>query len=315
MQKGKILFVTAAVIALSCTGARDADILPRVPEGAQAVSLMGDPLYPLTPGDKALADYEAAKKNVEEDPDDADNLIWLGRRAAYAEDYREAIRIYTRGIRKFPDDPRFYRHRGHRYISIRQFDRAIQDLHHAAMLIEGQEDKVEPDGIPNARNIPVSSLHTNIWYHLGLAYYLKNDLLNAMRAYRSCLEASKNADMIAATSHWLTMTLRRLEWEEQAASVLDLIDADMDIIENMAYHQLLLFYKGDVSQKDLQQKVFTDVMNDATAYGIGNWYLYNGQRDKAEAVFEKIIAGRDWATFGHIAAEADVAREFTQTVE
>ena len=62
-----------------------------------------------------------------------------------------------------------YRHRGHRYVSIREFDRAIADLEYAATLIEGTEDEIEPDGMPNAMNIPVSSLHSNIWYHLGLA--------------------------------------------------------------------------------------------------------------------------------------------------
>ena len=37
-------------------------------------------------------------------------------------------------------------------------------------MIAGKEDSIEPDGMPNPQNIPVSSLHTNIWYHLGLAY-------------------------------------------------------------------------------------------------------------------------------------------------
>ncbi len=64
---------------------------------------------------------------------------------------------------------------------IREFDRAIQDFEKAATLIEGTEDKIEPDGLPNAQNIPVSTLHTNIWYHLGLAYYLQHDLENALR--------------------------------------------------------------------------------------------------------------------------------------
>lgn len=31
----------------------------------------------------------------------------------------------------------------------------------------------EPDGIPNALNPPLTLPHRNIWYHLGLAYYLK----------------------------------------------------------------------------------------------------------------------------------------------
>ena len=50
---------------------------------------------------------------------DVDNIIWYGRRTAYLGDYREAIRIFSEGIEKHSKDARMYRHRGHRYISIR----------------------------------------------------------------------------------------------------------------------------------------------------------------------------------------------------
>lgn len=301
-----IILIALLLFLTYCT--RDVAILPPVPEGAQAISLSGDPLYSETPSEKVITDYEAAQSVYDSDRESAENIIWLGRRAAYTGDYREAVRIFTRGLARFPDDARFFRHRGHRYISIREFDRAIADFRRAAILIEGKEDEIEPDGMPNALNIPVSTLHTNIWYHLGLAYYLKNDLLNAMKAYRACLDASKNDDMLVATCHWLYMTLRRLEWEEQADSVLELIDADMNIIENEAYYRLLLFYKGDLTEKDITSSGDTAIMSDAAAYGLGNWFLYNGETDKARDVFESILAGDTWASFGYIAAEADIAR-------
>ena len=79
--------------------------------------------------DTARAEYEA-------NPDDADNIIWYGRRRAYTGDYRGAIEVFSEGIEKFPDDARMYRHRGHRYITIREFDRAIADLEKAALADE-----------------------------------------------------------------------------------------------------------------------------------------------------------------------------------
>ena len=194
----------------------DLDILSEVPEGAQAVSLRGESLFSRDPSEDALAKLEEARKAYEADSESADNLIWYGRRMAYTGDYREAIRIYTEGIRKFPDDARIYRHRGHRYISIREFDRSIEDYEKAATLIEGTEDQIEPDGMPNAQNIPVSSLHTNIWYHLALAYYLNHDLENALRVNRKGIEASTNDDMFVATMHWLYMTLRLMEMDDEA---------------------------------------------------------------------------------------------------
>jgi hypothetical protein len=42
----------------------------------------------------------------------------------------------------------------------------------------------------------------------------------------------------------------------------------------------------------------------------GTWYLVNGDRARAKAVFERVLAGKAWTAFGFIAAEADVTRGF-----
>lgn len=284
-------------------------ILPDVPEGAQAVSLFGEPLMAAEPNEATLEKLAAAKADYEADPNDADTIIWYGRRTAYAGDFRGAILIYTKGIEKFPEDARMYRHRGHRYISIRQFDRAIADFEQAAQLIEGTEDQIEPDGIPNAQNTPISSLHSNIWYHLGLAYYLKHDLDNALRIYRIAVEDSANDDKIVSTTHWLYMTLRLLGRDEEAAAALEPINSNMNIIENMAYYQLCLFYKGEISEEEVAGDGDMP-SNDAAAYGIGNWHFYNGDPDRAREIYAGMLTEGGWASFGYIAAEADWLREF-----
>ncbi|MBU4494293.1 MAG: hypothetical protein KJ874_03225 [Acidobacteria bacterium] len=291
------------------------NILLPVPEGAQALSLLGVPLFASEPNEAILEKYEAARAEYETRPENADALIWFGRWTAYTGDYREAIRIYTKGIQKFPDDARFYRHKGHRYISIREFDKAVQDFEKAASLIEGTEDQTEPDGMPNEQNIPVSSLHTNIWYHLGLAYYLKHDLENALRVYRLGIDSSHNDDMLVATTHWLYMTLRLLGREDEAQKSLDPIQKDMNVIENMAYHQLCLFYKGELSEDELTGDGFSSIMNDAVAYGLANYFFYSGDREKAGELYERILAGKVWASFGYIAAEADYHREFMREIQ
>ncbi len=320
MKKLAVFLMAAALFSPACgdkSQTQDdvikegvAGILSPVPEGAQALSLSGEPLYASTPGESTLEKYEAARAEYEAQPDDPDKLIWFGRWTAYKGDYREAVRIYTEGIRKHPEDARFYRHRGHRYISLREFDRAIDDFETAASLIAGSEDQIEADGMPNAKNIPVSSLHTNIWYHLGLAYYLKNDLENALRVYRKGIAASQNDDMLVATTHWLYMTLRLLGGDKEAVESLGPIHKEMNVIENMAYHRLCLFYKGEFSEEDITGENFSNIMNDAVAYGVANYYFYNGSRAKAQEIFEQILARKSWASFGYIAAESDYAREF-----
>ena len=279
----------------------------------EATSLLGQPLRRPALSEDTRRRYEDALAEARQRsyaaPGDADALIWVGRRTAYLGRFRDAIDIYTRGIQAHPRDARFYRHRGHRYITVRNFDRAIADLERAASLTTGRADEIEPDGIPNARNIPTSTLQSNIWYHLGLAHYLKGDFARALSAYRSCMEVSKNPDMLVATSHWLYMTLRRLGRDAEAAQVLEPIRADLDVIENGAYHRLLLMYKGQLPVDSLLSASASAALDDVTAaYGVGNWYLYSGDRARAEQIFERIVATGNWAAFGAIAAEAEIAR-------
>lgn len=279
----------------------------------EATSLLGRPLLRPTLPEETRRRYEEALAEARQrsysDPGDADALVWLGRRTAYLGRYREAIEIYTRGMQRHPRDARFHRHRGHRYITTRDLDRAIADLERAASLTAGDPDEIEPDGLPNARNTPTSTLQSNIWYHLGLAHYLKGDFERALRAYRSCMEVSKNPDMLVATSHWLYMTLRRLGRDAEAAKVLEPIRADLDVIENGAYHRLLLMYKGELPVDSLLSASSSAALDDVTtAYGVGNWYLYNGDAARAVGIFERIVAAGNWAAFGAIAAEAELAR-------
>ncbi len=283
-----------------------------LPEGAQAISLLGEPLYPApAPAEVAARqdeDEAAARTDYEANPGDADAIIWLGRRIGYTGRYREAIEVFSEGIAKHPEDARMYRHRGHRWISVREFDRAIEDLSHAADLVSGQSDEVEPDGQPNERGIPTSTLQSNIHYHLALAHYLKGDFETALGSYEDYFAVTTNADQLVAISHWWYMALRRLGRDEDAAAVLERISADMDVIENTPYHRLLLMYRGEIAADELWDPVSEDPGGVATAYGVAAWHLYNGRTEQSEEMFRRILEGSGWAGFGYIAAEAEIAR-------
>ena len=310
------LAAAAAWLLAGCAGTSSQVAAPAaLPPGAEARSLFGEPLVPAPPSPEARRAMESqladARRAYARTPNDADSLIWLGRRTAYLGRFNEAIRIFSEGIAKHPDDARMYRHRGHRYITVRRLDDAIADFQRAAALIEGRPDEVEPDGQPNARNIPTSTLQSNIWYHLGLAHYLKGDFDAARRAYEKCMEVSKNPDNLVATSHWLYMTLRRQGRETDAAALLAPIHPGLEIIENGSYMRLLLMYKGQLSPDSVLAERRGDdaALDDATlGYGVGNWYLYNGRRADAERVFRRVLAGPQWGAFGYVAAEADMVR-------
>jgi hypothetical protein len=120
-----------------------------------------------------------------------------------------------------------------------------------------------------------------------------------------------NDDMLVATSDWLYMTLRRLKRDDDARAALEPITAQMDVIENMAYHARLLMYKGQRTPESvLNLNTADDVQIATQGYGVGNWYLVNGDRAKAREIFDRVLAGRAWTAFGFIAAEADTQRGF-----
>ncbi|MEX2124364.1 MAG: tetratricopeptide repeat protein [Woeseia sp.] len=301
------LALCASFLATASVHAGPGDDVAALPEGAQAISLFGEALVSLAPDRETLDKLNTARAEYERDPTDADNIIWYGRRMAYTGDYREAIRIFSEGIARHPQDARMYRHRGHRYISVREFDGAISDLEHAAQLIEGKENTIEPDGLPNALNIPVSTLHGNIWYHLGLAYYLKHDWQSAYRAYQAGFETGSNDDNRVSTTHWRYMILRRMGKLEEAERALDGISKDMSVIENTVYHRLCLFYKGELSLEEMTAEDADSPTGAAGAYGVANWFYYNGNKDEARKRMEQLVSSGGWDSFGYIAAEADLA--------
>ena len=108
--------------------------------------------------------------------------------------------------------------------------------------------------------------------------------------------------------------LLRLGRAEEARAVLEPITASMQIIENFAYHELLLLYKGQrtpeqILHSDAEPGPVGQPIDDATrGYGVGAWHLVNGRDQQAGAIFRQVVEGTGRAAFGHIAAEAELAR-------
>lgn len=281
-------------------------------EAPEVYSLLGLEYYaPEPPNPKLDSNLTIAQKNFDADPSE-ENYIWLGRRTAYLTRYNEAIEIFNEGIEKFPDSYKLYRHRGHRYISQRKFDAALADFKKATEIMPASPLEIEPDGAPNKLNIPLSTTQFNVWYHLALAHYLKGDFAEAEKAYLECMKVSNNDDLITATVDWLYMTYRREGKTAEAKQLLEKITPTMAIIENDSYFKRLNMYKGLLppdsvlsvrnSNADVELALATQ------GYGVGNWYLYNGDTTQALNIFEKVVGGRHFSAFGFIASEADLAR-------
>ncbi len=283
-QRGFALALTALLFTIS-TPAQTPEAKPEI------TSLLGVKHF-------ANADEKgeipAAEQKLAADPKNIDLVIALGRAQANVWRYNDAIATYTRGIQLAPNDARLYRHRGHRYISTRQFDKAVGDMSRAAKLNDKDFD---------------------IWYHLALAHYLKGQFAKAADAYERCRQVAeadttdKRDDSVIAVSDWLCMTYRRMNKPAEAAKVLERITPEMKVKENKSYFDRLLFYKGLKKEEELVNvEKATDLEIATVGYGLGNWHLYNGNRAKAEEIFRKIVSGKYWPAFGFIAAEAELAR-------
>jgi tetratricopeptide (TPR) repeat protein len=306
-----------STVLFSCQGEKktggDKD-LKSFEENVQYISPLGTIFYPTKKGSTGYAKADSllhiAMANFDADPSE-ENYIWLGRRLAYLNRYLEAIEIFSEGIIKFPDSYRLYRHRGHRYISLRMLDYAISDFTVAAQYMQGQPIEIEEDGLPNKLGIPLSSTQFNVWYHLGLANYLNGDYTLAMEAYEKCMEVSNNDDLICATADWMYMTAIRAGDLSTAKKALDKIHDDMNIIENDSYYLRLRMYQGKVNEEELMPNdpEQIDALSIATqGYGLGNWQLIQGDTAKAIVIFEKVLEGTSWSAFGYIASEVDYLR-------
>lgn len=287
----------------------------KLEKAPEVVSLLGTTYFEPERGPEVQARLDssllAAKSKFHDNPSE-ENFIWYARRLGYLSRFNQAIEVLSKGIEKYPISYKLLRHRGHRFISMRLFDRANDDLNKASTLMPVGKLETEPDGSPNKLNIPLSNTQYNIWYHLGLAHYLKGDFEKAEQAYIECLKVSNNDDLMVATIDWFYMTYRREGKDELAQGLLGNITDSMNIIENDSYYKRLQMYQGKLKPEDLlvvdETAADYDLSMATQGYGIGNWYLYNGDTTKAVDIFEKVISGKSFSAFGFIAAEADLAR-------
>ena len=212
-------------------------------EPVEATSLMGRPLMRVEPPEEELAELEEnlamARARWNAAPSE-EAAVWVGRRLGYLGRYQESIEWFTRRLQEYPQSFRLRRHRGHRFLSLRSFERAAVDLRRAWALCSHLPDEIEQDGDPNEQGIPRSTLQTNILYHLGLAAYLQGDFDGAAGTFTDCLGLCSNDDMAVATRNWLYHSLRRAGRVTEADAVLSPVVPEMDVIENFIYHRLLL---------------------------------------------------------------------------
>jgi Flp pilus assembly protein TadD len=220
------------------------------------------------------------------EPRSVERIIALGVAQSGARQFREAIATFTRGLAIAPDDPMLYRWRGHRYLSVREHDRAMADLTRGARL---------------------DSTNYGIAYHLGVLRYVRGDFAGAAAAFARAQPRAPDAGELAGATDWLWMSLQRAGRAADAEAML--ARRPDSLATTVAYAQRLKLYRGEIPPEQvLTPADTTDVAVATLSYGVGNWYLVRGDTTRARAWFQRAIASNGWPAFGFMAAEAELRR-------
>lgn len=222
------------------------------------------------------------------DPHNVDLIIRLGIAQSAVRQYREAIETYTRGLAIAPENPLLYRYRGHRYISVREFDRALRDLERGNRLDTSNYD---------------------VWYHLGIAHYAKGHFDAAADAFAHAQRLAPNDNELAGSTDWLWMALSRAGRAAEARTALARIRDSMAITTATAYFQRLKLYRGLTGPEQVLTPADTaDIAAATLSYGVGNWYLVSGDTTRAKEWFRRSVASGGWPAFGFICSEVELRR-------
>src|SRR5262245_33973288 len=278
MLRAVVPSVLGAVVTLGSTPGGSQDGVPSVqyrsPEGVEYRSL---------PDTDAI---KTARTALAAEPRSVVRIIDLGVAQSGARQFREAIATFSRGLEIEPNNALLLRWRGHRYLSVREFDKASADL---------------------TRGGAIDSTIYGIWYHLGVVQYLRGDFAAAATSFAKAQPIAPDAGELAGSTDWLWMSLSRAGRGAEAEAMLDRRPDNKPVTN--AYTRRLQLYRGEIGPDAVVTPADTDDVQVATlAYGLGNWYLVRGDKAQARRWFERSIQSGGWPAFGFIVSEAELKR-------
>ncbi len=258
----------------------------------EVTSKLGRKFFSLPDPKGAVAE---ARKNLAADPKNPALFSKLAQAQISVWEDKEAVETLTRAIKLSPENAELYTERGHRELPLREFKKARTDLTRSAAF--------------NPKNMAT-------YYHLGLAHYFLNEFSEAADAFRLAVETAPNTDERINSTNWLYAALRRAGKTAEAAKALEAVPPEMTNTSphTKFYLNLVRFFQGRMTEAEAlpseppadntDQEV--ELPFDTVAYGIGNWYLYNGNPAKAQEYFRRVMKGHVWVTWGFIGSELEL---------
>ncbi|MBL7849283.1 MAG: hypothetical protein JNN04_00170 [Cyclobacteriaceae bacterium] len=302
----RFLVLLLLLVAAACGGPRSDEKPQSAPE-PEALSFSGQSLFARTPDSLAAAKSDSLISAIRSKADlTEEDYISIGRSLAGIGQFRKAVENYAEGLSKFPDSYKLLRHRGHRYINLRQLEPAIADLTRAEQLIASEPPVYETD----AAGKPGASYQHQIWYHIGVYHFLKRDYTKAAEAFEKSFATAYTGGDMAGASDWLYNCYMRAGNKDKAATVARPFTTDYDIEnKDYPYFRRLLLFNNQIKPTDLvdENKPIGEMsLYDVTKlYGLANYYLYQGDTTHARTLYNKILESSEWAGFAYASAELD----------
>jgi len=261
-------------IVVSATAAAAQTVQYRSPAGGE---------YRSEPDTGPVARAQAA---LSADPKNVERFIQLGVAQSGARQFREAIQTFTRAMAIEPNNAMLYRWRGHRYLSVRELDKAQADL---------------------AKGLKLDSTNYGILYHLGIVRFARGDFAGAAQLFARAQPRAPDAGELAGSTDWLWMSLMRAGRKADAEAMLARRPDSLPV--DNAYARRLKLYRGAITPDSVITSADTaDVQAATLAYGLGDWYLVRGDTARAKTYFERSVKSGGWPAFGFIMSEVELRR-------
>jgi tetratricopeptide (TPR) repeat protein len=239
----------------------------------------------------------AAKTALAADPKNPELIFKLAQAQISVWQDKEAVETLTHAIALAPQNGDYLTERGHRYLPLREFAKARTDL---------------------KRAVEINPKNMTAYYHLGLAHYFLNEFGEAAGAFGLAVKTAPNTDEIINSTNWYYAALRRAGKTADANKALEAVPATMtnESPHTKHYLNLVRFFQGKMTEAEALPPMppadntdqEAELPFDTVAYGIGNWYLYNGHPEKAHEFFRRVMKGHVWVTWGFIASELELAK-------
>jgi tetratricopeptide (TPR) repeat protein len=203
--------------------------------------------------------------------------------------HEEAVAACSESLRLKPNGAEALRDRGHYYLNLGRIELGLADLQRAESMTK--DDR-------------------GVYYHLGMAHYLRGDFAAAATAYEGCQRNSSDEGARTECQAWLYPSLVRAGREAQARDLLRGITSTSLPGHPGNYLDRLLLFSGARTEAQVAATMSAEgALSETTVgYTLGLWHLLQGRSERARPYFQRVLDTGYTTSWGYRAAASEMQR-------